>query len=507
MLTRLRVTGFKNLVDVDIRFGPFTCVAGANGVGKSNLFDVITFLSDLAHKTLMDAALSVRSEGGRAPDVRGLFTRQGDVYAEEMHFSAEMVIPRQGVDDLGQEARATTTFLRYDLRLRHRTARSPDDAGDLEIVHEELTYIPKGDAAGELAFDHERVFRDSLGLGARRAPFISTSPPAEGAVQIRIHNDWGGGEKYPGGGKPRSFLASRLPRTVLSTANAAESPTALLARREMQSWRLLQLEPSAMRAPDSFQAPTRVDEHGAHLPAMLARLTGVHRGAVRATAGDEASAAVRAKIANRLSGLIAGMRDVHVDVDEKRELLTLVVTDATKTPYQARALSDGTLRFLALALLEQDPEAGGLLCLEEPENGIHPARIPAMLELLQVLAVDPTQAVGPENALRQVIINTHSSAVVAQLRDDTLLVAALEPTLLRGKRFMRAAFRHLSETWRHEKAPDVRTAARGDLLAYLHPNGSIRTEVLSTDRRDRPARRVMQRKDLQLLLDLRDDHE
>ena len=43
MLTRLKVSGFKNLVDVDIRFGPFTCIAGANGVGKSNLFDAINF--------------------------------------------------------------------------------------------------------------------------------------------------------------------------------------------------------------------------------------------------------------------------------------------------------------------------------------------------------------------------------------------------------------------------------------------------------------------------------
>ncbi len=41
MLTRLKVSGFKNLVDVDVHFGPFTCIAGANGVGKSNLFDAI----------------------------------------------------------------------------------------------------------------------------------------------------------------------------------------------------------------------------------------------------------------------------------------------------------------------------------------------------------------------------------------------------------------------------------------------------------------------------------
>lgn len=29
MLTRLQVRGFKNLVDVDVRFGPFTCIAGS----------------------------------------------------------------------------------------------------------------------------------------------------------------------------------------------------------------------------------------------------------------------------------------------------------------------------------------------------------------------------------------------------------------------------------------------------------------------------------------------
>ncbi len=64
MITRMKISGFKNLVDLDIRFGPFTCVAGANGVGKSNLFDAIIFLSALAEKTLIEAAMSVRGEGG-----------------------------------------------------------------------------------------------------------------------------------------------------------------------------------------------------------------------------------------------------------------------------------------------------------------------------------------------------------------------------------------------------------------------------------------------------------
>jgi AAA15 family ATPase/GTPase len=47
MLTRLKVSGFKNLTKVDIRFGAFTCIAGVNAVGKSNLFDAINFFERL----------------------------------------------------------------------------------------------------------------------------------------------------------------------------------------------------------------------------------------------------------------------------------------------------------------------------------------------------------------------------------------------------------------------------------------------------------------------------
>jgi len=69
ILTRLKVDGFKNLVGVDVHFGPFTCVAGPNGVGKSNLFDAIRFLSALTEKPLMEAALSVRGEEERTSDL------------------------------------------------------------------------------------------------------------------------------------------------------------------------------------------------------------------------------------------------------------------------------------------------------------------------------------------------------------------------------------------------------------------------------------------------------
>jgi len=403
MLTRLKVTGFKNLVDVDVRFGPFTCVAGANGVGKSNLFDAINFLSALADRPLIDAARSVRDEGGRTTDVRSLFHRVGDKYADQMSFEVEMIVPKEGVDDLGQKAEASISFLRYNLTLAYRTDDSPQALGSLEILKEELVHINLGDAKEHLLFPHTSTWRKSVLLGRRSSPFISTEEE-EGKRLIKLHQD---GIK----GRPLSRLASNLPRTVLSAANAAESPTALLARREMQSWRILQLEPSSLRKPDSFTAPNRLGIDGSHLAATLYSLA--HSTPNHGSNG-EFSAQVYSQVANRLAELIDGVYDVSIDRDERRELLTLLLTDRTGTSHPARALSDGTLRFLALTVLELDSEARWLLCLEEPENGIHPERIPAMLNLLQDIATDVAEPIGPDNPLRQVIGNTHSPAVVSQ---------------------------------------------------------------------------------------------
>ncbi|AGY59921.1 AAA family ATPase [Gloeobacter kilaueensis] len=494
MLTRLKVSGFKNLVDVDIRFGSFTCIAGANGVGKSNLFDAILFLSALTDRPLIDAALSVREEGGRSADLRSLFHRfGGSHYTNEMCFVAEMIVPREGQDDLGQTGKASITFLQYSLNLAYRTDSALRSLGSLEITKEELTHITLGDASKHLLFPHSaKLWRRSVITGKRHSPyFISTEGEGDYRV-IKLHQDGGSS------GRPLSRSAINLPRTVLSVTNAAESPTALLARREMQSWRLLQLEPSALRKPDEFTAPQGLGADGSHLPATLYRLAQTQQDSNTDPRIQEAS--IYARVANRLSELIDDVRNVTIDRDEKRELLSLLVSGKDQIPYAARALSDGTLRFLALAVLELDSEAQGVLCLEEPENGIHPERIPAILRLLKDIAVDVDETMDENNSLRQVIINTHSPAVVAQVPDDSLVVAELKESMKDGFRFRRASFSCLENTWRARAG--MPTVARGKLLSYLNPIQSDEA-IRGTESRGNgktKTRRVIDRPDLQLLL-------
>src|SRR5579872_964230 len=299
MLTRLRVSGFKNLVDVDISFGPFTCIAGANGVGKSNLLDAIVFLSALANGTLLDAALSVRDQGAKTGDIRGLFHHVGDHFDDTMTFDAEMIIPNEGADDLGQPAKASSTFVQYSVGLRHKQENGSRTLGSLELVREELTHITLGEAAHHLPFGPSPAWRKAAVKNTRRSPkYISTDGAGAERV-IRVHQDGGSS------GKPQTLRAANLPRTVLSATNSAESPTATLVKREMQSWRLLQLEPSSLREPDSFTAPVELASDGAHLPAALYHLAHV---------GDPD--AVYTEVANKVSQLIEDVRSVWVDRDE-----------------------------------------------------------------------------------------------------------------------------------------------------------------------------------------------
>jgi len=157
---------------------------------------------------------------------------------------------------------------------------------------------------------------------------------------------------------------------------------------------------------------------------------------------------------------------------------------------------------LALAILELDPEAQGLLCLEEPENGIHPERIPAMLELLQDIATDVNEPIGPDNPLRQVIINTHSPAVVGEVPDNSLLVVESKEMVRSEQRFKRAQFSCLPDTWRQTASEGVSNVPLGKLIAYLNPVTSVDMETTVDEGRAFKKSRVVDRNDIQPLLPL-----
>ena len=412
MLTRLEVDGFKNLVGFTADFGPYNCIAGSNGIGKSNIFDAIRFLSLLADHSILEAAVRVRSGAGDTARVDDLFFREGRRRRNSFKLAAEMLVESEITDDFGRSGQATSTFLRYEIEIgrRHDSSdRTSRPISDLELRSESLRHIRKGEAGRKLRFPHSKSeFRDKVVRNRRfaRTGYISTERSQDGETEIIVSQD--GGSR----GLGQRAAAKAAPRTIVGTTSTVATPTILAARREMQGWRLLSLEPSAMRRPDRLRRDSAiVSDNGAHLAAALDRLKDA----------DGPDGSVTARISSRLAELVPVI-DVDVTRDDIRELLTLSVTETVGNAFAASAISDGTLRFLALAVLAEDPEAKGLLCIEEPENGIHPERLPAMARLIRDLGVDARTPLDSGNILRQVILATHSPYFLQlQSRDDVLL--------------------------------------------------------------------------------------
>lgn len=80
-------------------------------------------------------------------------------------------------------------------------------------------------------------------------------------------------------------------------------------------------------------------------------------------------------------------------------------------PIPATRLSDGTLRYLFLMALLLDPTPPPLICIEEPEIGLHPDILPTIAEML-IEASERTQ----------LIVTTHSDALVSALNPESVLV-------------------------------------------------------------------------------------
>ena len=407
MLTRLEVKGFKNLVDFSLDLGPYTCIAGPNGVGKSNIFDAIQFLSLLTECTINQAALQVRNFGEDIGDIADLFYRGANEPDKRLEFAAEMIVDRKVTDDFGREAEAPSSFLRYELAFRYeRPSTTTGPLGELVLEKEVLIPITVGDATRHIRFPHSKGhFRDAAIYNKRRnSGYISTSED-NGQAVIVVHQD--GGSRGPG----RPAPAKGATRTIIGTENTTTTPTILAARREMQNWRVLALEPASMRRPDRYSQVAGIASDGAHIPATLQHF-------VNYTSQQD----LYDTVARRLRELVP-VRSLYVDSDPVRQLLSLVLEESPGLYLKANSISDGTLRFLALVVLAEVSDTTGLYCMEEPENGIHPEKLSAMHNLLQDIAIDVSEPIGSDNLLRQVVVATHSPYFVMLQNENDLVLA------------------------------------------------------------------------------------
>ena len=365
MLTYIKVNGFKSFQDFEMTFTPLTIIAGTNAAGKSNLFDALRLLSRLAEVDKIHTAFREEQRG----DMHELFTQYDNgECASIMEFVVELLVNKKITDAWGATATLKYTRLRYELKIKHFT--NENGLEDLEVVHEYLSTIKHNDDHWIKLIPNKQMelWRPKVVTGKRGVPYIETKVE-NGIPVVYIPQDGTPGKK-------RVINLQHAKKTILSSFDSVDFRHILAAKEEMRSWQFLQLNPEDLRQPTSKKdGEDTISFSGKNLAAALYRI-------------KQKDPYSLVEISRKLSSFIPNYTEVEVkdDVENKQYVIYLKGDDGKE--YSSRVLSEGTLRMLALCILEQDDKHTGLLCFEEPENGIHPFRIKTMVGLLKDLSTD-----------------------------------------------------------------------------------------------------------------------
>lgn len=390
MIRRLRISGYKSLVDCSVDLSPLTVVIGPNGAGKSNLLDLVGLLSRLARCETVREAF----EDHRGRPLEAFHSREGfgaEAYRRiieegplrirvacdlEIHPAIARDVNRS-LEERERATGATSTYTRVTESLLRWTV--------------ELTIVPR---TGELSVTDERLeaLRKDLEPKGRsvRVPFIERETTGErerfvARVERQSH--------------PRYFESHR-PRTLLAElSDPVYHPHVVAAAREISSWRVYYVEPDRMRGEVGVQSADEPGRHGELLAPFYYGLQQRHPATFRG-------------IVRNLQDFVPGLADLRVDAREG--VLEIVAVMEGGHEFPARLLSEGTLRLLCVVGIAVAPRPPAVMVYEEPENGVNPARLDLIAQVLRTateVRPDPIQA----------ILTSHS-AIVCDLLPQHIVI-------------------------------------------------------------------------------------
>ena len=356
MISKVSISGYRSIEKCfDLALRPLNVLIGPNRGGKTNFLDLFDLLS----------------EGGREQLSQGI-TRRGGMDSVlwaggARSLSVSLTLEPQ---ELFKEEMVPVTYI---VRL--------DKSGPSYVVaHEELEKVPRpGYARGFEVFKAEAGVATVHNLLSRSNETIEVSSRELAAVQIRDPI------AYPTPDKIRRFLSSTTVHRPFATHDE-----------------------SSMRQAQFIESGSP-DRPGTRLVPGGHNLTPVYYNLVNEPRWGE----VWDNIQNILRVAFPSFRDLYfpTDAGAGRAILSWRDDHYPRTAFPTSALSDGTLSFLCLVAVLSDPEPPPLLCLDEPEVGLHPHLVKIVGELLQDAA-----------ERTQLIVATHSPQLITQLDAEDIIV-------------------------------------------------------------------------------------
>lgn len=363
MITGIRLRDFKNFRDTRLSVGRFTVIVGTNASGKSNIRDAFRFLHGIGR-------------GYTLPDIiGGKYGVGGQVEWPQMRGAANEIVRFQKIRfDITVDFSAEDCVGQYSIGV----ARDPTSRGGFKVVSEILSKNQKvifdTRAASIIGPNARQVIArsETLTIANRRTTF-----PSPDLVQ----------SDQPALSQLQNF-SKGFPHQRAAWADGLMG--------QLAGIRFLDLVPEQMRRP-AFPGQNVLGDSGENLPTVL-----------QAICTDTARKSVLMDWIRELTPM--DVTDFEFPTDPTTGLVQLALREANGTVISAYSASDGTLRFLAMlaALLGDHPYR--MYFLEEIDNGIHPARLRLLLDLIERQTQKGTV---------QVVTTTHSPDLLSMISDDT----------------------------------------------------------------------------------------
>jgi predicted ATPase len=396
VITRIEATRYRCFDKLDVELGDFRVLVGANGSGKTTLLDVPVLFGDLLRERTISAPFTGQRNGRppRATSLRELiFQDQGDFFILAVEAALPEGVTRELLEGESEKVRSKKdrrqTHIRYEIRLQ------VFNETELQVQNEYLFVFPEAHSPS-------------------RAATEASAPRMHGEVnpnrnwKFVLKREYGGEAVYT----PETAHRTRSMKSMVSPHQLALPRVQFESLHDFPAARWLfdlLVEDSVFFDPDwnalRMASPpglsnTQVLGSGKNAPWLALEL--------QRTDSDRF-----ALWKNHVHLALPQVSDVSVHEREDDHHAYFRVRYGDRYNVPSSGLSDGTLRILVLTLLAYIAKPPHFLVTEEPENGIHPKAIEAVIQGLSSIYGS------------QVIVSSHSPVVLARTELPQILAARI----------------------------------------------------------------------------------